>query len=110
MQQKAREYEQAVRTENEAREIAAGLGARDLTDLDMGAFYAEATAWLVTALYNTGQQAQARQLSEDSFALCTRVLERRPGHRVALHAQEILGSSLAGFALEGPGSALVRRS
>ena len=99
MQQKARKYEQAVRTENEAREIAAGLGARDLTDLDMGAFYAEATAWRVTALYNTRQQAQA-PASEDSFALCTRVLERRPGHRVALHAQEILGSSLAGFALE----------
>ena len=100
MQQKAREYEQAVRTENEAREIAAALGARDLTDLDMGAYYAEATAWLVTALYSTGQQALARTQAEDSFALCTRVLGRRPGHRVALHAQEILGSYLAGFALE----------
>ena len=41
----------------EAREIAAALGARDLTDLDMGAYYAEATAWLVTALFSTGQQA-----------------------------------------------------
>jgi len=100
MQQKAREYEQAVRTENEAREIAAALGARDLTDLDMGAYYAEATAWLVTALYSTGQKALARTQAEDSFALCTRVLGRRPGHRVALHAQEILGSYLAGFALE----------
>ena len=100
MQQKAREYEQAVRTENEAREIAAALGARDLTDLDMGAYYAEATAWLVTALYSTGQQTLARTQAEDSFALCTRVLGRRPGHRVALHAQEILGSYLAGFALE----------
>ena len=39
-----------MRTEREAMHVATGLGARDLADLDMGAYYAEACAWLVTAL------------------------------------------------------------
>ncbi|HWM66948.1 MAG TPA: hypothetical protein VNO35_10215 [Steroidobacteraceae bacterium] len=42
----------AIPTEQKAMSIAASLGALDLTNLEMGAQYAEGGAWLVTALAN----------------------------------------------------------
>jgi hypothetical protein len=97
-QQSASAYEDAVRTEEEARHIAAALGARDLTDLDMGAYYADASAWEVQSLLNMGRDADARRVGEDSVALADRVLERRPGLRLALHAEGVTLTSLAALA------------
>lgn len=50
-------FEDAVRTEQEAMQLAADAGARDLRDLDMGAYYAEAGGWLGTALGALGRDA-----------------------------------------------------
>lgn len=98
-QQAARDQpEEAVRTESEVRQVAADLGARDLRDLDMGAYYAEAGGWMATALQFLGRYDEAQQVSEDSLAVADQVLGRRPGYRLALHAEQILAGILVSVA------------
>ncbi len=94
-QASANGYEDAVRTEREVMRIATDLGARNLSDLDMGAYYAEACAWAVQGLEGLGRYGDARRTGEDCMVLADQVLERRPGYRLALHAQGLLAGVLA---------------
>jgi tetratricopeptide (TPR) repeat protein len=94
-QQGANQNEDAVRTARQAMDMALAQGARDLSNIEMAADYAEAGAWLVSALANLGRNDEARRSGEDALAVADKVLERRPGHRVALHAQQIIESDLA---------------
>ncbi len=87
--------ENAVRTGQLAMRLAAELGAGDLSNIDMGADYAEAGAWTVSALANLGRNDEARRLGEDAMAVADKVLERRPGYRLALHAEQVIESDLA---------------
>ena len=48
------------------------LGARDLSNIDMAAYYAEAGGWLVSALANLGRNDEARRSGEDALPLPTR--------------------------------------
>jgi tetratricopeptide (TPR) repeat protein len=97
-QANANHDQDAVHTEEEARRITTELGASDLSNLDMGASYAEAGAWMVEALAGLGRNDQARRAGADSLAVADKVLERRPGHRLALHAEEVIESTLADVA------------
>jgi hypothetical protein len=96
----ANQFDAAVRSAREAQRIATELGARDLSNIDMGAYYAEAGAWLVGALISQGHRDEARRAGEDSVALADQVLERRPGFRLALHAEQVILSGLAAAARE----------
>jgi hypothetical protein len=86
--------EDAVATEREVMRIAANLGAHELRDLDMGAYYAEAGSWMVSALENLGRYDEARRVGDDCLNVAEGVLQRRPGYRLALHAEQILTSGL----------------
>jgi hypothetical protein len=86
--------EDAVRTLRSVMQEADALGARDLHDPEMGAYYADAGGWLVTALQFLGQRAEARRISEECLTVADHVLERRPGYRLALHAQQVLNGVL----------------
>ncbi len=97
-QQANNELEDAVLTEQKSIRIATALGARDLTDLDMGAYYAESAAWMVTALSNLARNDDARKSGDDALAVADKVLERRPGFRLALHAEQVIEGALAGVA------------
>jgi len=97
-QQANNQNEEAVRTEREAMRLAAELGALDLSNIDMAAYYAEAASWLVTALQNLGRNEEARRFGEDALTLSDKVLERRPGYRLALHAQQVIAGGLSGVA------------
>ena len=92
--QSANQNEDAVTTARQAMRLAADLGARDLSNIDMAADYAEAGAWMVSALANLGRNDEARRSGEDAMAMAEKVLERRPGYRLALHAQQIIESDL----------------
>lgn len=94
----ANHQEEAVRTEDEAMRIAGGLGARDLRDLDMGAYYTEACGWKVTALEALGRFAEVRRDSESCLTVTDGVLERRPGYRLALHAAQLITGQLVSVA------------
>jgi tetratricopeptide (TPR) repeat protein len=99
-QQSANGSEDAIRTEREVMRIATDLGARNLSDLDAGAYYAEACAWAVQALENLGRYGEARGMGEDCMALADQVLERRPGYRLALHAQGVIAGVLVAVATD----------
>jgi hypothetical protein len=90
--------QEAVVTETLAQRVAADLGARDLTDLHMGAYYAEAGGWMTEALFNLGHNMEARRVGADAVAVAEKVLERRPGYRLALHAQQLIESNFGQLA------------
>ncbi|HYM43427.1 MAG TPA: hypothetical protein VET46_11765 [Steroidobacteraceae bacterium] len=107
-QNAANHIQEAVATEEDVMQVATGLGARDLRDLDMGAYYAEAAAWRVTALEGLGRYDEARRIGEDGLKVAEGVLERRPGYRLALHAEGVTISVLEQVAQDelDPGEAL----
>ncbi|HEV7432691.1 MAG TPA: hypothetical protein VGN77_06575, partial [Steroidobacteraceae bacterium] len=82
-----------------AAKQAADLGARDLSDFSMAAYYAEANAWRVEALLSLGRTEEAKRVAEDAAATADKVLAQRPGYRLALHAQQLLVSDLATIAM-----------
>jgi hypothetical protein len=94
----ANQFAEAVGSGREAQAIATELGARDPSTPDMGAYYAEAGAWLVGGLIAQGKNAEARRAGEDSLALADQVLQRQPGYRLALHAQEVILGDLVALA------------
>jgi hypothetical protein len=89
----------AVRNLRLAMQIAKGLGAFDLSNLEMSADYSEAGAWLVTALANLDRNEEARQAGESVTAMADEVLEQRPGYRLVLHAKQVAEAGLSGVAL-----------
>jgi hypothetical protein len=97
-QGQASQREKAVRTEEEAQRVAAELGARDLSNIDMAAYYAEAGAWRVDELTNLGRNEEAQRAGDAAAAVGDKVLERRPGYRLALHAEGIIWDSLSSAA------------
>jgi tetratricopeptide (TPR) repeat protein len=94
------EREQAVSSLQHAQQLALALGARDPKSPDMGALYAEASAWLTEALQGLGRSDEARQVGTQAVALANDVLARRPGYRLALHAQQVIESSLVDLAAD----------
>jgi tetratricopeptide (TPR) repeat protein len=79
-------------------ELATALGARDSSHVDMGAMYADAASWQIGALQNLGRNEEARRIGDDADALADRVLERRPGFRLALHAKQVIENVLTAVA------------
>ncbi len=93
-------YPESLKLETQARAVAESMGALDMSDPDMTAYYLEATAWYAGALAYSGHMDEARREAEAAYELGTRLLRRRPGNRLALHAMGIMGSALVSFALE----------
>jgi hypothetical protein len=100
-QSRTQQPEMAVGTELEAMRIATGLGALDPANVDMGARYAEACAWLVEAYELLGRAVEARKQGEQCVVVADKVLERRPGYRLALHGQQVMLGTLAQLATDG---------
>lgn len=88
----------AVRAERQAMQIATSLGAMDLSNLDMSADYAEAGAWLMSALINEGRNDEARAVGKNVLAMAEEVLDQRPGYRLVLHAKGVALSAMSGIA------------
>ena len=86
---------EAINTLQQAMRHATELGAGDLSDLSMGAYYAEAGAWLVPAQISLGRNDAARRSGQEAIAVAEKVLTRRPGYRLALHALQALVGDLA---------------
>jgi tetratricopeptide (TPR) repeat protein len=81
-----------------ATRIASELGARDLSNIDMAAYYAESAAWEVAALQNLGRNDEGQRVAIDAMAIGDKVLERRPGYRLALHAEQVIEGGLTSVA------------
>jgi AAA+ ATPase superfamily predicted ATPase len=94
-QQNSNQNEAAVASARKSMKFAAELGARDLSNIEMSAVYAESGAWLVSALAQLGRNEEARRDGLDALAIADKVVEQRPGYRLALHAAQIIQSDLA---------------
>ncbi len=88
-------FEDSARSLELSAKIASDLGARDLSDFGMAAYYAEANAWRVEALQRLGRADEAKRVAEDANAVAEKVLAQRPGYRLALHAQQLLVGQLS---------------
>jgi hypothetical protein len=95
---RVQKLEESVRIEQQARDLAAQLGGRDLSSLRMAAYYAEAGGWETNALQRLGRGAEAQRVGAESLAVGDKLLEQRPGHRLALHAEQLVLSDLANVA------------
>jgi tetratricopeptide (TPR) repeat protein len=91
--------DKAVVTLRQAMNLTDQLGGKDYSDLSMSALYAECGTWLIAALQNMGQAAEARQVFTDVSAVAQRVLVLRPGHRIAMHALEVMQSAMTEIAM-----------
>jgi hypothetical protein len=89
------QYAAGVPLLQHAMQLAQDLGARDLTDLDMAAYYAESGAWYATCLVFLGRDTEARRVGEQVIAVADQVLALRPGYRLALHAQQVTSGTLS---------------
>jgi tetratricopeptide (TPR) repeat protein len=98
-QLRSAQYDKAESTTAHAAKLAESLGARDLSDYGMAAFYTEASAWRVESLVSQGRLGEARRVAEDAIALADKLLAQRPGYRLALHAQQLLVSDMGGMYL-----------
>jgi tetratricopeptide (TPR) repeat protein len=94
----ANQYAAAIPLLEHAMQLAQDLGARNLADVDMAAYYAEAGAWYATCLVSLGRDAAARRVGDDVFAVADQVLALRPGYRLALHAEQVVAGSLSAAA------------
>jgi tetratricopeptide (TPR) repeat protein len=100
--------EKAAATLQQSMELAAQLGGRNFSDINMAAAYAESATWRIDALIRMDRSAEALQVAAESVPIAQQVLVLRPGHRIALHALEVTQSSLTELALRElrPGAAL----
>jgi hypothetical protein len=92
------EPDACVATSQQAMQLATELGARELKDVDAAASLADAAAWGVGCLGSLGRNVDAMKVGEDALAVTDQVLAQRPGHRMALHAAQVITSGLGAVA------------
>jgi tetratricopeptide (TPR) repeat protein len=91
----------AVRVEQQALQILRSLGAEDLSNIDATALFAESSGRNGEGLQALGRDDEARQSSQHALDLVDKILVRRPGNRMALHAQQVNIGVLGAVAADG---------
>ena len=97
-QQDQTQSDKAAATLQQSMQLAAQLGGRDVSDLYMAGYYAESGTWRVAALISLDRGQEARQVAADAGGVAEQILTLRPGHRIALHALEVMQSALTELA------------
>jgi len=85
----------------EARQVFAGLGAKEFTDLRISSAYAEAS--LNAARAQRGQASEREKLAEEALAVADAVLERRPADLRALKTRAFLVATVFSANRRSPG-------
>jgi hypothetical protein len=80
----------AAAREEQAMRVLATVGGRDLSNPTAAATYARAAGWRLAALTDLEQDAAARAVAADGIAVASGLLDRQPGHLVALYARALL--------------------
>jgi tetratricopeptide (TPR) repeat protein len=89
----------SVETLRRAIKLGGQLGGRDVKDTYSSGLYAQAVAWLVSALLLEGNFEEARSVGLDGATVADKILAQRPGDRSALFAQGIIQSALGDAAV-----------
>jgi len=89
----------SVETLRRAIRVASELGGREVKDTYVSGLYAQAAAWLVSALLQEGNFEEARSVGLDGATVADKVIAQRPGDRSALFAQGLIQSALGDAAV-----------
>ena len=89
------QYEESVKTLEEARETYRSIDGLNLADLPSAAAFAEATSWQVAAFQSLGRHDDARSIGEQGAKVAGQVLEKRPGHMAAMRSRALISNALA---------------
>jgi len=88
------QHAEALANLEAALQLGQGLGAHDLSDLQVTANYLETAGWTIETLDFMGRLDEARALGTDATALAQKLLELRPSYRKALHAAQLIENFL----------------
>jgi len=94
LQMRDNDFEAATRTFEKSRAAARSIDGLQLTDLSSAALFVEATAWEMDALMPLGRVDETRRIGEEARPIADQILERQPGHMLALRARGLLLSNL----------------
>jgi hypothetical protein len=83
-----------------ARQIYAGMGALELTDIAASLAYSDASSSLAYVSYILGRTADSAAYGQDSYVLANKILLLRPDHLVALQQRAWAKESTARLAGE----------
>ncbi len=84
----------AIDNQRLSRKIAVDLGALDLTDLVATAGYVSGGWLLGDLLIRTGKADEGDPILQETIKLSDQLLEKRPGHRVALRTKSLAYNGL----------------
>jgi hypothetical protein len=108
------QHAEALANLQAALQLDEGLGAHDLSDMQVTANYLDTAGWTIETLDYMGRLDEARTLGLDATALAQKLLEQRPSYRKALHAGQLIENFLGETEMTAmnPAAALVhlRRS
>jgi hypothetical protein len=88
------QHAEALANLQAALQLDDGLGAHELTDLQVTANYVQTAGWTIETLDFMGRLDEARALGLDATALVQKLLEQRPSYRKALHAAQLIENFL----------------
>jgi len=86
-------FEESARVLETARAALRSIDGLQLGDLSSAALFVEATAWQMDALMAQGRVAETRKNGEEARPVAAGILERQPGHMLALRARGLLLSN-----------------
>jgi tetratricopeptide (TPR) repeat protein len=87
-------FEESARVLEQARAALRSIDGLQLGDLSSAALFVEATAWRMDALLALGRVDETRRNGEEARSVAGLILERQPGHMLALRARGLLLSNL----------------
>ncbi len=93
-QDSSNRFDEALQTVERGKAMTRQMGALDNSNSDMAALYAEFGAWQTGALASLGRNAETIEVAKRDIALSEKVLQTRPGNRLALHAEGVLTSNI----------------
>ncbi len=84
----------AVEILEKSRVALRSIDGLKLGDLSSAALFVEATAWQMDGLATLGRSGEARRNGEEARAIADGILEKQPGHMLALRARGLLMGNL----------------
>ncbi len=86
-------FAESARVLESARAALRSIDGLQLGDLSSAALFVEATAWQMDVLMALGRVAETRKNGEEARTVAAGILERQPGHMLALRARGLLMSN-----------------
>ncbi len=94
------DHEEAIAILDDSRTALRSIDGLQLQDLSSAALFVEATAWQMDSLMSLRRLDDARRNGEEARAAANGVLEKRPGHMLALRARGLLLSNFGDLETE----------